>query len=214
VTEIKGLEERLQKIESILEKVADGDFYQKIDVGSENDSLSNLEIGINFMLLDLQAMEAKNKERERELLAKAEEIEEKLRTIQEQGQVIKDLSTPVLEVWEHILVLPVIGIVDTDRCMAIMNSLLSSIVDKQSKCVIIDITGVEIVDTRTADFFLKLSRSASLLGAHCILTGLQPAVAQTLVEIGTNLTELQTLRTLKDGLKASLSYLRQSDTSL
>ena len=214
MTEIKGLEERLQKIESILEKVADGDFYQKIDVGSENDSLSNLEIGINFMLLDLQAMEAKNKERERELLAKAEEIEEKLRTIQEQGQVIKDLSTPVLEVWEHILVLPVIGIVDTDRCMAIMNSLLSSIVDKQSKCVIIDITGVEIVDTRTADFFLKLSRSASLLGAHCILTGLQPAVAQTLVEIGTNLTELQTLRTLKDGLKASLSYLRQSDTSL
>ena len=124
------------------------------------------------------------------------------------AEAISELSTPVMEIWDDILVLPVVGVVDTHRSLEIMNNLLERIVDLQSKCVIIDITGVEVVDTKTADYLLKVVRASSLLGTRCVLTGLSPAVAQTLVEIGADLTEVRTLRNLKEGLKDCLKYLR------
>ncbi|MCA9719275.1 MAG: STAS domain-containing protein, partial [Myxococcales bacterium] len=73
---------------------------------------------------------------------------------------------------------------------------------------IIDVTGVEVVDTKTADYLLKVIRAANLLGSRCVLTGLSPAIAQTLVEIGADLTEVNTLRNIKDGLKDCLRYIR------
>lgn len=121
---------------------------------------------------------------------------------------IRELSTPVMEVWEDVLVLPVVGIVDTRRSMEIMNTLLDRIVATQARCVIIDITGVEVVDTKTADYLLRVSRAANLLGSRCVLTGLSPAVAQTLVEIGADLSEVRTLRNLKEGLRDCLKHLK------
>lgn len=123
---------------------------------------------------------------------------------------IRELSTPVMEIWDDVLVLPVVGIVDTRRSMEIMNTLLERIVETQARCVIIDITGVEVVDTKTADYLLRVSRAAGLLGSRCVLTGLSPAVAQTLVEIGADLAEVQTLRNLKEGLRDSLKYLKDN----
>jgi len=139
----------------------------------------------------------------------ARELQEKLDTIEKQAAAIRELSTPVMEIWDDVLVLPVVGVVDTKRSMDIMTTLLERIVQTQSKCVIIDITGVEIVDTRTADYLLRVSRAANLLGTRCVLTGLSPAIAQTLVEIGADLTEVRTLRNLKDGLKDCLLFLKQ-----
>ncbi len=141
----------------------------------------------------------------------ARELEHKIAVVEEQAAAIRELSTPVLEVWDDVLVLPVVGIVDTRRSVDIMNNLLTKIVDAQSKCVIIDVTGVEVVDTRTADYLLKVCRAASLLGSRSVLTGLSPAVAQTLVEIGADLTEIVTLRNLREGLKDCLRYLRSAD---
>jgi len=138
----------------------------------------------------------------------AAELEDKLVTIERQAQAIRDLSTPVMEVWDDVLVLPVVGVVDTRRSLEIMNTLLERIVSMQARCVIIDITGVEIVDTKTADYLLRISRAANLLGTRCVLTGLSPAVAQTLVEIGADLTEVRTLRNLKDGLRDCLRFLK------
>ena len=137
------------------------------------------------------------------------ELEEKLKTIEQQSAAISELSTPVIEIWDDILVLPIVGVVDTHRSLEIMNNLLSAIVAKQSKCVIIDVTGVAVVDTKTADYLLKIVRAAFLLGTRCVLTGLSPAVAQTLVEIGADLGEVRTLRNLKEGLKDSLRHLKQ-----
>lgn len=139
------------------------------------------------------------------------ELEQKIALIQQQSDAIRELSTPVLEIWESVLALPVVGVVDTRRSMEIMTKLLSRIVETQAKCVIIDVTGVEIVDTRTADYLLKVVRSAALLGSRCVLTGLSPAVAQTLVEIGANLTEIHTLRNLREGLKDCIRYLARID---
>ncbi len=132
------------------------------------------------------------------------EIREQIDTIERQRYAIRELSTPILQLWDNVLALPVIGLVDTRRSADIMERMLAEIVNQQSQFVILDITGVDVVDTRTADYFIKVIRAAELLGAQCFLTGIQPAVAQTLVEIGVDLTSLKTLRNLQEGLKECL----------
>lgn len=135
------------------------------------------------------------------------ELQRKIDLIEEQALAISELSTPVMEIWDDVLVLPIVGVVDTRRSVEIMDNLLNRIVATQSRCVIIDVTGVEVVDTKTADYLIKVVRAASLLGTRCVLTGLSPAVAQTLVEIGASMQEVRTLRNLKEGLKDCLRYL-------
>jgi rsbT co-antagonist protein RsbR len=115
---------------------------------------------------------------------------------------LDDLSTPVLEVGEDVLVLPVIGLVDTQRSAQMSERLLAEVVRTRSRHVIVDLTGVELIDTGTADRFAKLARAVELLGARCILSGLQPAVAQTLVELGIHFGGLETQRNLRHALEA------------
>jgi rsbT co-antagonist protein RsbR len=206
--QIDSMEARLSRAEEVLTRVADGDLEQSIDIGSAQDAFSALEIGINFMILDIRATMEANKAQERRLRRQAEELAAKLLKIEEQEAAIRELSTPVIEVWDDVLALPIVGILDTKRSMDLMNNLLESIVRTQSKNIIIDITGVEVVDTKTADYLLKVVRAARLLGARCVLTGLGPAVAQTLVDIGADLTEVTTLRNLKEGLKHCLGPTR------
>jgi rsbT co-antagonist protein RsbR len=192
---------RLERAQQVLTRVADGDLDQRIDIGSVEDPLSSLEMGINFMILDLRATMEANRSQAERLERQAEELEAKLAKIQEQEAAIRELSTPVIEVWDDILVLPVVGAVDAKRSDELMNNLLAAIVQTQCKQVIVDITGVEVVDTGTADTLLRVVKAAGLLGARCVLTGLGPRVAQTLVEIGADLAEVVTLKNLKEGLK-------------
>jgi len=117
---------------------------------------------------------------------------------------VDELSTPVLEIWDDVLALPVVGIVDTQRSARMTERLLAEVVRTRSRSVIVDLTGVELIDTSTADRFLKLARSVQLLGARCLVTGIQPAVAQTLVELGVEFTALETHRNLKSALEASI----------
>lgn len=203
-----SFEERLRRAEEVLTKVAEGHLDQRLEITDTEDALTGLEMGINFLIVDLRSTEQANRQQKEELLGQQRELEAKLLTIEQQAAAIRELTTPVMEIWDDVLVLPVVGVVDTRRSMDIMNNLLERIVEKQSKCVIIDITGVEMVDTRTADYLLKVSRAASLLGTRCVLTGLSPAVAQTLVEIGADLTEVRTLRNLKAGLVDCLRFLK------
>jgi rsbT co-antagonist protein RsbR len=139
---------------------------------------------------------------------RAQELQEKLDLIQRQQIAIQELSTPVLQLWDGVLALPVIGVVDSRRTAEMMERLLDEIVARQSRFVILDITGVEIVDTKTADNFIKVMKAAQLLGARCVLTGIRPAVAQTLVDLGLDLSSIATLRNLQEGLR---ECLRQMD---
>ena len=127
-------------------------------------------------------------------------VREKNELLERMQTVIQELSTPVLELWDDVLALPVIGIVDTKRSAEMMERLLEVVVLRQAQFVIIDITGVEVVDTATADRFIKLVTAVEYLGARCILTGVRSAVAQTLASLGVDLGTLTTLRTLKHGL--------------
>ncbi len=118
---------------------------------------------------------------------------------------LDELSTPVLEVWDDVLALPVIGVVDTQRSALMTERVLAEVVAKKSKYVVVDLTGVEIVDTSTADRLIKLSRSVGMLGAECVVSGIQPAVAQTLIELGVELTGLFAQRNLKRALDYCIS---------
>ena len=140
-----------------------------------------------------------------------QEIELSVETISRQQTTIQELSTPILQVWDNVLV-PVIGVVDSMRSTDIMERLLIEITAQQARFVILDITGVEVVDTRTADHFIKMVKASELLGTKCILTGIRPAVAQTLVEIGVDLSTITTLKNLKSGLEHCRQLLSANAT--
>jgi rsbT co-antagonist protein RsbR len=132
------------------------------------------------------------------------ELRDKLQLIERQSATIRALATPIIKVWNEILCLPVVGTLDSARTAEMMDSLLQAIVREQARFAIIDLTGVEIVDTSTADHIIQLFRAASVLGVEGILCGIRPAVAQTVVALGVDLTQIHTMRTLEDALRFCL----------
>ena len=125
-----------------------------------------------------------------------------------QQAAIRELSTPIIEVWAGVLCLPVVGIVDSQRSAEMTETLLETIVAKQARMAIVDITGIDVMDTKTADHFIKMARAVRLLGAECIVSGINPGIAQTLTHIGVDLTGVRTLRSLRDALQL---YLRETE---
>lgn len=139
----------------------------------------------------------------------SKELEQKILVIEEQSRAIREMATPVIEVWDEILALPIVGRLDATRGAELLDSTLQAIAHRQAQCVILDVTGVDNVDTHTAGQILKVARAAELLGVYCVLTGVRSLVARTLVSLGVELGSLRTLRTLKDGLKDCLRHLQQ-----
>jgi rsbT co-antagonist protein RsbR len=125
---------------------------------------------------------------------------------------IDELSNPILEVWDDVLVMPIIGVVDSRRTADMVQRLLVEVARTQASFVIVDLTGVEVVDTRTADHLIKLIRKVELVGARCVLTGIRPAVSETLVDIGVNFDRITTLRNLKHGLREAIRDARREGT--
>lgn len=136
-------------------------------------------------------------ERERALA----ELHEQAHIIDLQSKAILELSTPVMQVWQGILVAPLIGTVDTARAQQIVESLLEAIVKSSASVVILDITGVPTVDTKVAHHLLKTVAAARLLGAEVVLTGMGPLNAQTLVRLGVDLGKVTTRSSLQTGLR-------------
>lgn len=129
------------------------------------------------------------------------DLREKLAVIGRQNETIRSLATPIINVWDEVLVLPVIGTVDSRRTADMMDTLLAAIVREKARFAIVDLTGVEIVDTLTADHLIKLFKSAKVLGVDGVLCGIQPAVAQTVISLGVELAGVRTMRTLQNALR-------------
>ncbi len=125
-------------------------------------------------------------------------------TIRRQQEEMLELSTPVVKLWEGILALPLIGTLDSARTQVVMESLLEAIVQSNSKVAIIDITGVPTVDTVVAQHLLKTVTAARLMGADCIISGVRPQIAQTIVHLGINLLDITTKETLSDAFAIAL----------
>jgi len=120
--------------------------------------------------------------------------------ISKQIEIMAEMSIPVITLWESILMIPTIGSVDSKRAQLMMELILKKIAETQSKIVIIDILGVPSVDTAVANHILKIARAAKLMGCECVISGISPAVAQTMVSLGIEMVGIITTANLKDAL--------------
>ena len=121
-----------------------------------------------------------------------------------QQEELLELSTPVVRLWDNILALPLIGTLDSARTQIVMQNLLEAIVQTRSDYAIIDITGVPLVDTLVAQHLLKTVAAARLMGADCLISGIRPQIAQTIIHLGVDLTDVTTKATLADAFSVAL----------
>jgi rsbT co-antagonist protein RsbR len=121
-----------------------------------------------------------------------------------QQQELLELSTPVVQLWDGILALPLIGTLDSARTQVVMQNLLEAIVKTRSDYAIIDITGVPVVDTLVAQHLLKTVAAARLMGAECMISGIRPQIAQTIIHLGVDLSDVITKATLADAFALTL----------
>jgi rsbT co-antagonist protein RsbR len=129
--------------------------------------------------------------------------------IERQHQDMLELSTPVVTLWNDILALPLIGTLDSSRTQVVMEGLLNRIVETGARIAILDITGVPMVDTLVAQHLLKTVAAARLMGADCIISGIRPQIAQTIVHLGVDLGTVTTKATLADALATALERTGQ-----
>ena len=125
---------------------------------------------------------------------------------------IRELSTPVIRVYDRVLLLPLVGTVDSHRAHQIMESVLLHVVESQARVIIIDIAGVPVVDTRVADHLLKTTAAVRLLGAQTVLTGITAQVARTMVQLGLDVSSMHTVSRLSDGIELALGMVGKAIT--
>jgi len=133
------------------------------------------------------------------LLGESDEV------VARQRQELLESTTPVIRLWEGIVAVPLIGTLDSNRSQVVMESLLNGIVEEQAQVAILDITGVPMVDTLVAQHLMKTAMAVRLMGAECVISGIRPQIAQTIVALGINLGDITTRATLSDALKYGLT---------
>lgn len=190
---------RLQRLRDVLAYLSVDEFSPErihIDV-TDDDDFGMIEETVNIFAEEFAVAKRRTAELE----------QERVETIERQRMAIADLSAPIMDVWDGVIALPIIGLVDTQRSVELTERLLERISTSGARCVVVDVTGVDVVDTATANHLLQMIRAASLLGAFCVVSGISPQVAQTLVQLDVDLSMIRTVRNLKDALKESLKHL-------
>ena len=134
-------------------------------------------------------------------------LEEKERTITAQQDEIKETSTPITQIWDGVLTLPIIGTLDSSRTVSVMEKLLSRIESDRARVVVMDITGVIAIDSQVSHHLIQMMRAVTLMGAMAILTGIRPEIARALTSLNIELGDVVTRATLSDGLKEAFKYL-------
>ena len=187
--------DRVGDVLMILSEVSVGEYGGRLPLDlPETHPFGALNRGINEMVAALAHSHAQAQLYQREL-------EEKISMIERQRAAIRELSTPIIEVWDGILCLPVVGVLDTARSVEMTESLMRAIIENKARCVIIDITGIDVMDTRTADHFIRMAKAMRHLGTFCFLTGIKPVIAQTIVDMGIDMSDVATRRNLRDALQ-------------
>lgn len=191
--------ERLVRIADVLGALAGGvtDLEALTIAGAHDDDFATFEGVFNNFVEQFVQMRVENDRLN----------QQRLETIARQQLAINDLSVPIIDVWQDIVMLPVVGIVDTQRSVEMTQRLLTRVAAGGAACVIIDLTGVDVVDTATADHLIRMLRSVQLLGSACVISGISPSVAQTLVQLEINLTDTAIVRNLREALKTCFRFL-------
>ncbi|MBL3649709.1 RsbT co-antagonist protein RsbRA [Bacillus sp. RHFS10] len=136
------------------------------------------------------------------------------KTVSLQKIALQELSAPLIPVFENITVMPLVGTIDTERAKRIMENLLNGVVKHRSQVVLIDITGVPVVDTMVAHHIIQASEAVRLVGAKCLLAGIRPEIAQTIVNLGIDLSQIITKNTLQKGIQTALEMTDRKIVSL
>jgi rsbT co-antagonist protein RsbR len=132
------------------------------------------------------------------------ELEDKLATIERQRVAISQMSSPIIQVWDGVLTVPIVGAIDAVRAINLLENLLNAVLRARARYAILDLTGLDFVDTSAADHFFKIVRAVELLGARCIISGIKASVAQTMVALGFDMSRTATMATLEDALQSCL----------
>jgi len=210
ILNVQKAKERIDRIEDILASVAAGDLDARIQSDIEDD-FTGIEAAIDLLINDLTEELRQREKMQKELENKLSKIQEQQKTILQQQEDLLELSSPVSKVWDNILILPVIGTLDSQRTQVMMENLLQKIVDTGCTISILDITGVPTVDTQVANHLLKTVTAARLLGAECIISGISPAIAQTIVHLGIDLSAIRTKATLQDAMIFAMKQNKRAD---
>lgn len=151
-----------------------------------------------------------DRRRAEEAIRQSQAQEEALRA---QNAILAELSTPLIPISDHVMVMPLIGTVDSRRAQQVMETLLEGTARNQASTIILDITGVPVVDTQVADALMRAAQALRLLGAEVVLTGIRPEVAQTLVGLGTDLGSITTRSSLQSGIAYAIGAAEQGRLS-
>lgn len=127
--------------------------------------------------------------------------------LEEQSRTIREISTPAIELWDRVLVLPVLGVIDSMRAQQMTDTMLNKIKETSSKVIILDIQGVAAVDTAVANHLIKITKATRLMGCQCVISGISPAVANTIVQLGIDMGDIKTNSTLREALVDSFAML-------
>jgi rsbT co-antagonist protein RsbR len=205
----EGPDQRLEQLLDMVLQLAQGELGARVRPSARGDEIDSIATGMNMLAEELEAsIAAERKVRaalEARVAERTRELEDKLSTIRAQAETIQELSTPVLKVWEGVLAMPLVGVLDTRRAQQMTEELLQAINQQQATVALVDITGVTVLDTRVADHLLDTMRAVSMLGADVILTGVGPVNAQTMVKLGIDVSELQTAGSLQSGLRKAIA---------
>jgi len=199
---VKNLKQRVEKIENVLAAVAAGDKDARVNSQIEDD-FSGVEFAIDLLIDDLTDELDQGEKTRKELEEKLATIQQQQQTIRQQQDDLLELSSPVTKVWDNVLILPVIGTLDSRRAQIMMENLLDKIVQTGCTYAILDITGVPTIDTQVANHLLKTVTAARLLGGECIISGISPAIAQTIVHLGIDLSAINTKATMQEAMKTA-----------
>jgi anti-anti-sigma regulatory factor len=191
---------RLESVLDVVQRISAGDFSVRVEIPEEEDEFTALFIELERMIDDLIEDNRMDEERMAKLQAVVEEKERLLKTVRE-------LSSPVIQVWENVLVMPLVGAIDSARAIRITEDLLTGITKYQAEIVIIDITGVLVVDTSVANHLMQTVKAAALLGAKCVVVGISSEVAQSLVSLGVDLSEVVTRSNLQAGIQYAMETM-------
>lgn len=200
-------------------RIGAGDLEHRLELAGRNE-LADLAEEFNRMAVGLRESQAQqaawNRELETRVKERTAEVRMALEQLQEESRakenlllLVKEMSSPVIPVMEGIIVIPIVGALDSERAQRVVDNLLAGVEREQARVAIIDITGLAVVDTAVANALLQASHAAQLLGAQPILVGIAPEVAETLVQLGVEIRHIRTAATLQEGLRMGLAMLRR-----
>jgi rsbT co-antagonist protein RsbR len=180
--------------------------------GGNTNTVRN-EVNIDGKILPIEYTAAALKDKDGNIVGGLEyiiDISDRVRQekrLKEQSRTIMEISTPAIKLWDRVIILPVVGVVDSLRAQQMMNTMLTKIMETSSKVIILDIQGVAAVDTAVANHLIKIAKATKLMGCSCIISGISPAVAETLVQLGVELGDISTNSTLQDALADAFSLM-------